>query len=135
MGQLEFGQEIELQTLLDSSGSLTIIDSLNLAGFETLRVYFLHSLQPESVRGSHAHLTLRQIIVPVAGNFTLHLTNSGDQKVIEARSPKLGYYVPPLTWREISHFSPDAVCLVLASASFSEEDYIRDRKTFDLLSS
>jgi hypothetical protein len=29
-------------------------------------------------------------------------------------------------WRELENFSSGAVCLVIASAVFDEEDYIRD---------
>jgi len=34
------------------------------------------------------------------------------------------------TWRELENFSSGAVCLVLASEEFSEEDYIRNYKEY-----
>jgi len=36
----------------------------------------------------------------------------------------------PGIWRELEHFSPDAVCLVLASLEYDEQDYIRDYESF-----
>ena len=35
-----------------------------------------------------------------------------------------------MTWREIDNFSGGSVCLVLASAYYDEDDYIRDHETF-----
>ena len=33
-------------------------------------------------------------------------------------------------WRELDNFSPDAVCLVLASDVYKAKDYIRDYSEF-----
>lgn len=42
----------------------------------------------------------------------------------------IGLYVPPMMWRELYDFSPDSVCLVLASDQYDEEDYYRDYQEF-----
>jgi hypothetical protein len=41
-----------------------------------------------------------------------------------------GLYICPMVWREIDNFSPDAVCLVLASLHYDEEDYYREYSDF-----
>jgi hypothetical protein len=41
-----------------------------------------------------------------------------------------GLYVPEMYWRHMENFSTNAVCLVLASTFYSEEDYIFDFETF-----
>ena len=41
-----------------------------------------------------------------------------------------GLYIPNLVWREIENFSSGAVCLVLASLPFDEQDYFRDYEEF-----
>jgi len=130
----KLGQALDLETFVVDSGSLTICEPSKIDGFAIKRVYFLHSLKEESERGSHAHRALHQLVIAASGSFTLALTRFGDQKIIEANSPNFAYYIPPLTWREIANFSPDAVCLVLASEVYAESDYIRDRKVFDEMS-
>jgi hypothetical protein len=41
-----------------------------------------------------------------------------------------GLFVCPMTWREISNFSSGAVCLVLASNFYDDDDYYRDYTQF-----
>jgi len=43
--------------------------------------------------------------------------------------------IEPGLWRELENFSSGAVCLVLASDVFKEEDYIRGYKDFELFKS
>ena len=39
-----------------------------------------------------------------------------------------------MTWVDLTDFSNGAVCLVLASAEYDENDYIRNRAEFDSIS-
>jgi hypothetical protein len=39
-------------------------------------------------------------------------------------------HIPHGIWRELENFSSGAICLVLASDVFMEEDYIRDFDEF-----
>jgi hypothetical protein len=41
-----------------------------------------------------------------------------------------GLYVCPMIWREIDNFSSGAVCMVLASNYYDEEDYYRSYQQF-----
>ena len=40
--------------------------------------------------------------------------------------PNIGLYIPPMIWAAQYKYSPDAVLLVLASAPYDPDDYIRD---------
>ncbi len=130
MFSLKFGDEIPLESFRDQSGVLSIFEPSKIGGFEIKRVYFLHSLGGGS-RGGHAHRELHQVLIAVSGRLTLELINGGVRKVLTLDNPEVGTYIPPLTWRELSDFSTNTVCLVLASHEFSEADYIRDREVFD----
>nr|MBC8146624.1 WxcM-like domain-containing protein [Bacteroidota bacterium] len=44
-----------------------------------------------------------------------------------------GLYIPKLTWRQLRHFSTNAVALILASRPYEEDDYIYDYKEFKQL--
>ena len=132
--EASFGEEIELGAVADESGQITIIEASSHAGFRFERIYFLHSLAEGAQRGGHAHRELYQLMIPINGSFQLELTHLGQKRVIEAKNPNVGIFVPPLTWRVLRDFSPGAVCLVLASAKYEERDYIRSRAEFDAVS-
>jgi hypothetical protein len=44
--------------------------------------------------------------------------------------PDMGVHIPPGIWASEINFSSGAICLVLASEKFDEEDYIRDYEDF-----
>jgi hypothetical protein len=46
------------------------------------------------------------------------------------QSPEVGVDLPPFLWHEMHDFSSDCVLLVLASALYDEDDYIRDYELF-----
>jgi hypothetical protein len=43
---------------------------------------------------------------------------------------KLSYGNGPMIWHELDNFSSGAICLVLASRTYNEADYIRDHGRF-----
>ena len=109
---------------------LGVIEQQSL-GFNIKRVYYLFDIKSGSSRGGHAHKTLRQCLIPLSGSFIVTLDNGQDQALShQLRSPRIGLIVPPGYWRTISDFSAGSVCLVLASAEYSSQDYIRDYKEF-----
>ena len=60
------------------------------------------------------------------------LKDGVNEKTVMLHNPTRGVLIPTMTWRELRNFSAGAVCLVLASEEFDEEDYIRDWKEFKL---
>ena len=40
--------------------------------------------------------------------------------------PGMGLYIPPMTWISQYGYTQDAVLVVLASAAYDSDDYIRD---------
>jgi len=130
MDSNDFGQRIKLQEVSDSDGSLAICEPDQFGLFDVQRIYFIHSLKPNARRGGHAHRELHQLIIAASGKFRLDLFRFGEAKSIMMDKPSEACYVPPWTWRDISDFSDTAVCLVLASETYSESDYIRDFSQF-----
>ena len=125
---------IDLQTIVDSSGELTVVESGRHIAFDIKRIYYLHGVSATSERGSHAHKELRQLIIPISGSFDVDLFDGINKKKYSLRNPNVGLFVCPMIWRDIKNFSSNAVCLVLASALYDEEDYLRNYNDFlDLL--
>ncbi len=58
------------------------------------------------------------------------LKDGRKKQVITLNKPDRGLLITSNIWRELENFSSGAVCMVVASAAYSEDDYIRDYKEF-----
>jgi len=123
-------QLVELPGIDTEVGSLVVCQKGRVFEWNPARTYFLYDVPNDASRGGHAHKVLHQMIVAVAGSFEVELHDGRDRRTVLMRSPKTGLKLPPGLWRELSHFSGGAICLVLASLEFDEEDYIRDWPEF-----
>lgn len=121
---------VDLHQIKDSRGNLTVVEGRQQIPFDIKRVYYLHGVTKGSERGGHAHKDLSQLIIAVSGSFDIHINDGRNSKTIHLNTPNLGLYLCPMIWRTIDNFSNDAVCLVLASHFYDENDYYRDYSEF-----
>ena len=122
--------EIVLPVINDARGDLTSIEGENHIPFKIARVYYLYNVPTSSERGGHAHIELEQVIFALSGSFRLRVHDGSSQTEYWLRDPSKGIYLNKLTWREIDCFSQGAVCMVLASEPYDEDDYIRNEGEF-----
>jgi dTDP-4-dehydrorhamnose 3,5-epimerase-like enzyme len=121
---------VPLQVRGDERGSLVAIESGRDVPFDIARAYYMFGTTPGASRGFHAHLALQQFAIAVAGACTMVLDDGRDRIEIRLDSPAAGLFIPPMTWREMTDFTPDCVLLVLADAHYDESDYVRDYDDF-----
>ncbi len=121
---------IELGKIHNPSGNITIVQNGDIQLFNTKRVYYLYDVPGGSERGGHAHRNLYQLIISASGSFNVVIDDGVFKKVIELNRPYFGLLVKPGIWREIVNFSSGAICLVLASEIYDEDDYIRNYDEF-----
>lgn len=121
---------IELPHIRDARGSLSFVESDAQIPFAIARIYYLYDVPDREVRGAHAHKALHQLIIPISGSFDIELDDGNAKQKFSLSRPDQGLYICPMIWRDLSNFSPDAVCLVLASEKYDESDYIRDYSEF-----
>lgn len=121
---------IELPKIIDANGNLTFIEGMSQIPFQIKRTYYMYDIPGGSVRGSHAHKKLQQLIIAMSGSFDVVLFDGYIEKRFHLNRSYYGLYVGPLMWRTLDNFSSGSVCMVLASANFEETDYIRDYKEF-----
>ena len=121
---------IELPKIKDSRGNLSYIEGGVHIPFQVARVYYLYDIPGGADRGSHAHKNLQQLIIAITGSFDVHLDDGRRKKVINLNRSHVGLYMGPMIWRYLDNFSSGAVCMVLASEKFNEEDYLRDYSEF-----
>lgn len=121
---------INLPKILDPRGNLSFIEGGQHVPFDIQRVYYLYDVPGGSDRGSHAHKNLHQFIVAMSGSFDVVLDDGKEKKRFHLNRSYNGLYVCPMMWRDLDNFSSGAVCMVLASEHYDENDYIRDYGLF-----
>jgi len=94
------------------------------------RIYYLYDIPGGEDRGGHAHKELYQLIVAASGSFNVLLNDGQNKKIVTLNRPDYGVLVVPGIWRELFEFSSGAICLVLASQKYDQEDYIRQYDQF-----
>lgn len=120
---------IDIPKIENSLGNIAVIEN-DVIPFEIKRVYYLFDIPSSAKRGGHSHKNLQQVLIAISGSFDVVLKDGKSEKIITLNKPDKGLLINNNTWRELENFSSGAVCLVLASTIFSEDDYIRDYDEF-----
>ncbi len=121
---------LPLNKIHNRAGNITIVESGKNIPFNIQRVYYLYDIPGGEGRGGHAHKELQQLIVTASGSFDVLLDDGLNKKIVTLNRPNFGLMIVPGIWRELFEFSSGAICLVLASIKYSEDDYLRDYQTF-----
>lgn len=122
-------QIINLPVVFEPRGNLSFIEKDTIP-FEIKRVYYLYDVPGGAERGGHSHIDQQEFLVALSGSFDVQLDDGTATKNITLNIPNKGLLIPTGIWRELKNFSSGAVCLVLASDVFMEEDYIREYDQF-----
>ena len=125
MTALKILKEIQVANYLDDRGNLDVAEFQSIGKFETKRIYYISNVPENDARGAHAHKNLDQVFFAVAGNFNLTVTDGSFTETVDLKAHETGYFLPAGYWRDLKNFTNDAVCLVLASEHYDENDYIR----------
>lgn len=120
---------ISIPKIEDTRGNLAVIEK-NTIPFECKRVYYLFDVPSSAHRGGHSHKEQYEFLIPVSGSFDVILHNGKTSERVTLNKPDKGLLIKNNIWRELDNFSSGAVCLVLASDFYDENDYIRDFNTF-----
>ena len=121
---------IDLVKIIDPRGNLTVAEGCKDVPFDVKRVYWVYDVPAGENRGGHAHKQCQEFIIALSGSFHVTLDNGREQVTVLLNHPYQGLFVDTSTWRTLDDFSSGAVCLVLASESVDEADYIREYDAF-----
>ncbi|SDH35307.1 dTDP-4-dehydrorhamnose 3,5-epimerase [Flavobacterium omnivorum] len=122
-------QLLQIPVVEDTRGNLAFIQEAVLP-FEFKRVYYLFDVPSNAFRGGHSHIVQQEVLIALSGSFEVVLNDGIEKKSFLLNKPNIGLHIPTGIWRELQNFSSGAVCLVLASDVYDEEDYIRDFNEF-----
>ncbi len=129
MSTLQHCKILSVPKIEDPRGNLSVIEN-NVIPFEMKRVYYLYDVPSGAERGGHSHKEQLEFLVALSGSFDVILHDGQHEKLVTLNKPFEGLLITNGIWRELKNFSSGAVCLVIASAVFEEEDYIRTFSEF-----
>lgn len=121
---------IDIRTIPDISGNLSIIESAMDLHFEIRRIFYIWNTHNGLPRGSHAHKELYQAFIAVHGSCELLINDTIEELRISMNDASKCLIVSPGYWCDIENFSEDCVLMVLASEHYDENDYIRDYEEY-----
>lgn len=121
---------IHLRRIHDRAGNITPVENSIHIPFDVKRVFYIYDIPGGESRAAHGHKLLQQFVIAAGGSFDITVDDGNNKKTIQLNRPYMGLHIQPGIWSDISNFSSGAVCLVLASMLYSEEDYIRDYSEF-----
>jgi dTDP-4-dehydrorhamnose 3,5-epimerase-like enzyme len=112
---------IDLKTFTDKRGNLTVIEKI--IPFDIKRIFYIYGVD-ESTRGGHRHHKTIQAAICLNGHCTIFNNNGRKKETFELDKPSKCLILEPEDWHTMTHFSKDAILMVLASEYFDERDYI-----------
>ena len=121
---------IDFPKITDPRGNLTVAQAHTDVPFDVKRAYWVYDVPAGECRGGHAHKLCKEILIALSGSFHVTVDNGEEQKTVLLNHPYQGLLIDTDVWRTLDDFSSGAVCLVLASEPFDEDDYIREYDDF-----
>ena len=117
---------INFKDLGDERGKLVVIEGEQNIPFAIKRVFYIYGSDSTVIRGQHANRESEFVLINVAGNYKVRITDGREEFVVELNKPMMGVYIPKMVWKDMYDFSSDSVLLVLASTHYDGKEYIRD---------
>lgn len=121
---------IELPSIKDRSGNITPVNNEQEIPFAIKRLFYIYDIPGGEDRGAHAHKECHQFLVAASGSFEVLVDDGRNKRLIQLNRPYIGLHIPPGIWASEINFSSGAICLVLASHLYDENDYLRDYKSY-----
>lgn len=121
---------LRLSSHEDMRGGLVVAEFSKNLPFEPRRVFFVHDVPSEKVRGEHAHKECHQVLACVSGSVRVLADDGAVRQEFLLDKPYIALHLEPLTWGSQYHYSPGSVLAVFASHEYSASDYLRTYDEF-----
>ena len=117
---------INLKSFGDEQGQLTVLSENDGFPFRVRRIFYIYDVNENAIRGEHANLETKFLLIAVSGSVTLNLSDGVNEKEIVLSKPDEALFVENCVWKEMSKFSFGAVLLCLCSEEFNPDEYVSD---------
>ncbi len=117
---------IELPKVHFKAGNMSIADGVDEVPFRVARAFWIYDIPAGESRGAHAHHECHQFMIAGSGSFEVEVDDGREKKTFYLNRPFYGLHLPPGIWAHELNFSAGAICIVLTSHPYEDEDYITD---------
>ena len=117
---------LHFKDLGDERGKLVVIEGGKEIPFDIQRVFYIYGSDPTVVRGQHANKKSEFVLINVAGQSKVRITDGVDEFVVALNKPMMGVYIPKMVWKDMYDFSSNSVLLVLSNTHYDNSEYIRN---------
>ena len=114
----------------DMRGDLMVVSLEKGLPFVPQRFFAVYGVPSEDVRGEHAHRRCEQVLVCLSGSVRAVVDDGTSRQEFLLDDPRVGLYMPAMTWGTQYRYSPEAVMGVFASLPYDEGDYLRTYDEF-----
>ena len=121
---------LQFSDLGDEGGKLVVIEGGQAIPFDIMRVFYIYESDSSVVRGQHANRESEFVLINVAGQSKVRITDGTEEFIVELNKPMMGVYIPKMIWKDMYDFSSDSVLLVLASTHYDGKEYIRNYEEY-----
>lgn len=115
---------IPLRRHSDARGHLVAVSGDDDVPFAIRRVFWIYGNTDGHSRAGHANALTTEMIVCVAGACQASLFAPDGRAEVTLNRPDAALIVLPMTWLELSDFTPDCILLVLADTEYDAADTI-----------
>ena len=122
-----------MREVKDMRGDLCAAEIGRELPFMVQRSFLVYNVPNAEIRGEHAHRRCAQFLIAVKGSIHVVADDGARREEFCLDHPRLGLYLPPMTWGIQYRYSEGAVLMVLASEPYDPADYIRDYAEFQAL--
>ncbi len=121
---------LQFSDLGDKRGKLVVIEGGKAIPFNIKRVFYIYESDSTVIRGQHANMESEFVLINVAGQSKVRVTDGREEYIVELNRPMMGVYIPKMIWKDMYDFSRDSVLLVLASTHYNGKEYIRNYEEY-----
>ena len=123
-------QILDFPKVLDERGNLSFVQNSDQIPFDVARIYLIYDVPCGAIRGGHAYRKNKEVIIAISGSFDVMVNDGQNEVKYSLNRSYYGLYVPNGLWRQLENFSTNSLCLIIASQSYEESDYVRDFNEF-----
>lgn len=115
----------EFPNLSSGFGNLVPIE-FGILPFTPNRAFTVTEVPIGKERGLHAHRLCHQLLVALAGEVIVSVSDGVSSREFLLDNPEEGLHIPPLIWASQRYLLRHSLLYVLASHPYSRNDYIED---------
>ena len=121
---------VSLPKIIDKRGNLSVIESNNHIPFDIRRTYLIYDVPGGEVRGGHAFIEQKEMIVALSGSLDIIVFDGVEEQKFTLNRSYQGLYIPNGLWRHMENFATNTLVLVISNTDYNENDYIRNKKLY-----